>query len=135
MDWLILLLILFVILFIFLIPGLWISVALGVTGLIGLIISGRFNLKKSIGTTAWNTSNDFILTAIPLFLLMGEIILVSGLSKIFYVSIFKWLKFVPGGLLHFNILASTMFSAISGSSVATAADIGSVAIPEMKKFG
>ena len=135
MSWLTLLLLLLFILFAFLVPGLWIAIALGVAGLIGILISGRFNLLDSVANISWNTGNDFILTAIPLFLLMGEVILASGLSKGFYQAIAKWMRPIPGGLLHSNIMASAVFSAISGSSVATAAGIGSVAIPEMKKYG
>lgn len=129
------LIILVLVMFALLIPGVWIAISLGLTGLIGLVLSGQTHMIKSISNISWNTSNDFILTAIPLFLFMGEIILASGLSAKFYSSVVKWLKWVPGGLLHSNILACSMFSAISGSSVATAAGIGSVAIPEMKKRG
>lgn len=135
MDWLLLLILLLSILFALLVPGLWIAIALGATGMIGLMIAGRYNLFDTLAVINWSTGSDFILTAIPLFLFMGEVILVSGLSKRFYASIAKWLKPVPGGLLHSNIISSGLFSAISGSSVATAAAIGSVAIPEMKKYG
>lgn len=133
MSWMLLLALLLIILFSLLGSGLWIAITLGITGVVGILISG--DGLDIIGNIAWDTSNDFILTATPLFLFMGEIILVSGLSKRFYASIVKWLKFIPGGLIHSNILASGMFSAISGSSMATAAAIGSIAIPEMKKFG
>ncbi|MCM3716514.1 TRAP transporter large permease [Alkalihalobacillus oceani] len=135
MEWAYILFFAIVFLFALLMPGLWIAIALGVTGILGLIITGNINHISTLGNISWNTSNDFILTAIPLFLFMGEVILVSGISKKFYTSIGKWLSKVPGGLLHTNILATGIFSAISGSSVATAAGIGSVAIPEMKKRG
>jgi tripartite ATP-independent transporter DctM subunit len=90
-------------------------------------------MLQVIGNITWNTANDFALTSIPLFLLMGEIILVSNVSTNFYNGIAKFLRKIPGGLLHSNILACAIFSAISGSSVATAAAIGSVAIPDEKK--
>ena len=135
MEWGMSLVVLVVIMFTFLIPGVWIAISLGITGLLGIILAGQMKMIKSISNISWNTTNDFILTAIPLFLFMGEIILASGISTKFYTSIAKWLKPVPGGLLHSNIIASSLFSAISGSSVATAAGIGSAAIPEMKKRG
>ncbi len=114
--------------------GFWISGALGLAGIVTLIVSDGFSGMAAFGNMIWNTVNNFTLTAIPLFLLMGEIILSSGLSERFYNGIVKFLRRVPGGLLHSNIVACAIFSAISGSSVATAAGIGSIAIPEMKKM-
>lgn len=135
MEWNLLLLFLFAVMLVFLAPGFWISAALGLTGLIGLAVSGREQLIASVSDICWNTSNDFILTAVPLFLFMGEVIVSSGISGRFYQSVAKWLSRVPGGLLHSNIIACAIFAAISGSSVATAAGIGSIAIPTMKKHG
>ncbi|NEU32128.1 TRAP transporter large permease subunit [bacterium LRH843] len=135
MDWMVFLIGLIVLLFFLMTPGLWIAIALGGSGLIGLIVTGNMKYISTIGNISWNQTNSFILTAIPLFLFMGEIILVSKVSERFYRSIAKWMQKIPGGLLHTNILATGGFSAISGSSVATAAGIGAVAIPEMKKRG
>lgn len=135
MEWNVLLLTLFVIMLGFLAPGLWIAISLGITGIIGLLLSGNARLIPSVSEICWNTTNDFILTAVPLFLLMGEVVLHSGISGKFYRSIAKWLYWLPGALLHSNIIACAIFSALSGSSVATAAGIGSIAIPEMKKHG
>lgn len=114
--------------------GFYIAAALGLTGIIGLYVSGNAFVVQVVGNMVWNTANNFTLTAIPLFLFMGEIILCSGLSERFYKGIVKFLRKVPGGLLHSNIVACAIFSAISGSSVATAAGIGSIAIPEMKRL-
>src|SRR5690606_16582151 len=87
---------------------------------------------SNVGNLAWGTSNEFLLTAAPLFILMGEILLRSGLTDRMYSSLAAWAGKLPGGLLHTNIAASALFSATSGSSVATAATIGTVSLPAMK---
>lgn len=81
----------------------------------------------------WGDLNDFILTSIPLFILVGEILVRSGVTDRMYKSLSEWLSYLPGGLLHSNIGTSAIFAAISGSSVATAATIGTVALPAMRK--
>lgn len=83
----------------------------------------------------WKVSNEFTLTSVPLFVLLGEILLRAGVAERMYASVALWLNRLPGGLLHANIGASTLFSATSGSSVATAATIGTVALPEVRKRG
>lgn len=109
--------------------GIYVGAALGVLGLIvGFAFSDR-PFWTFIGQTVWSPSSSFVLVAVPLFLLMGEILLRSGLSERLYRSLNVWLDRMPGGLLHTNIAASGVFSAISGSSVATAATMGSVALP------
>ena len=109
--------------------GIYVGAALGVLGLIaGFAFSDR-PFWAFIGQTVWNPSSSFVLVAVPLFLLMGEILLRAGLSERLYRSLNVWLDRLPGGLLHTNIAASGVFSAISGSSVATAATMGSVALP------
>ena len=109
--------------------GIYVGAALGVLGLIaGFAFSDR-PFWTFIGQTMWNPSSSFVLVAVPLFLLMGEILLRAGLSDRLYRSLNVWLNRMPGGLLHTNIAASGVFSAISGSSVATAATMGSVALP------
>lgn len=135
MEWPILLAITIVFIFALMIPGVWIGVSLGMGGIFLLTISGNTASLSTLGNITWNTGNDFILSAIPLFLFMGDVVLVSGLSANFYRAVMKWFKYIPGGLLHSNIIACAIFSAISGSSVATAAGIGSVSIPEMKARG
>jgi tripartite ATP-independent transporter DctM subunit len=112
--------------------GIYVGAALGVLGLIvGFTFSDR-PFWTFIGQTAWNPSSSFVLVAVPLFLLMGEILLRAGLSDRLYRALNVWLDRLPGGLLHTNIAASGVFSAISGSSVATAATMGSVALPFFK---
>ncbi|MBJ3777090.1 TRAP transporter large permease [Acuticoccus mangrovi] len=83
----------------------------------------------------WNVANEFTLTTIPLFVLLGEILLRAGVAERMYSAVAVWLNRLPGGLLHANIAASTLFSATSGSSVATAATIGTVALPEVERRG
>jgi tripartite ATP-independent transporter DctM subunit len=109
--------------------GIHIAAALGVLGLIiGFAFSDR-PFWTFLGQTVWAPSSSFVLVAVPLFLLMGEVLLRAGLSERLYRALNIWLDRLPGGLLHTNIAASGVFSAISGSSVATAATMGSVALP------
>ncbi|HEY8448984.1 MAG TPA: TRAP transporter large permease subunit, partial [Bacillota bacterium] len=114
-----------------LLMGQWIAFALGTAGLISLYLHDGTRHLPSLGNIGWNSVNDFVLTAVPLFVFMGEVILRSGLSQRFYHGVTRWLGPLPGGLLHSNIVACALFAAISGSSVATAAAIGTVAIPEL----
>ena len=109
--------------------GIYIGAALGVLGLLaGFAFSSR-PFWDFIGQMVWGPSSSFVLVAVPLFLLMGEILLRAGLSDKLYRALNVWLHRLPGGLLHTNIISSSVFSAISGSSVATAATMGSVALP------
>lgn len=109
--------------------GIYIGAALGVLGILaGLAFSDR-PFWAFLGQTVWGPSSSFVLVSVPLFLLMGEILLRAGLSARLYHALNVWLDRMPGGLLHTNIASSGMFSAISGSSVATAAAMGSVALP------
>jgi len=89
----------------------------------------------AFGTQTWSYLNNFVLTAIPLFILLGELLLRAGLTDKMYSSLSDWVHRLPGRLLHTNILASGMFSAVSGSSVATAATIGTVALGDFRKRG
>lgn len=118
-----------------LVGGQWIAFALGTAGVIALYIHSGPAVFSGLGSTMWNNTNSFVLTAVPLFVFMGEVILRSGISERFYRAVALWLGRVPGGLLHSNIVASGIFAAICGSSVATAAAIGTVAIPELGKQG
>ncbi len=114
-----------------------ISVPVGAAlGLLGLILDPLYSmlpLSKAIGEIAWGTSNEFLLVAIPLFIMLGEILLRSGLAEKMYNAMSLWLSWLPGGLMHANIGASALFAATSGSSVATAATVGTVALPQIKK--
>ena len=88
-----------------------------------------------IGMTTWETATNDILIAIPLFILMGELMLHSGSAASMYNSLLPWLNRLPGSLMHTNVAACTMFAATSGSSVATAATVGTIALPEIEKRG
>lgn len=91
-----------------------------------------FPLVNAMGDVLWSASNSFLLIAIPLFILLGEILVRTGIAKGTYRALESWFSWLPGGLLHANIGTATLFSATSGSSVATAATIGTVAIPQGK---
>ena len=113
--------------------GIYIAAVLGTLALLaGLLFSDR-PFWLFMGQVIWGPSSSFVLVAVPLFLLMGEVLLRTGLSDQLYKALNVWLRRWPGGLLHTNIAACAVFSAISGSSVATAATMGSVALPYFEK--
>lgn len=92
-------------------------------------------LPSMVGNITWNTMNEFLLVAIPLFILLGELLTRSGVADRMYRALAVWMNWLPGGLLHTNILTCALFAATSGSSVATAATIGTVAQPTLKTLG
>jgi tripartite ATP-independent transporter DctM subunit len=112
-----------------------VGAALGVLGLVLDPLYSMLPLTRAIGEVSWSTSNEFLLVAIPLFIMLGEILLRSGLAEKMYGAMSLWLSWLPGGLMHANIGASALFAATSGSSVATAATVGTVAIPQIHKKG
>lgn len=113
--------------------GLHVGIAMLLTGILGAQVYLGHQVLFSFGTNLWSVMNDFLLTTIPLFVLLGELLLRSGLTKKMYDSLSDWLSRLPGGLLHTNIGACSLFAAVSGSSVATAATIGTVALDEFKR--
>lgn len=96
-----------------------------------IFMGGR--LRLGIGEFTWDKSKEFVLVAIPMFILLGEIMLRAGIAQRMYNAVIQWLSWLPGGLMHANIGSCAIFAASSGSSVATAATVGTVAIPEMEK--
>lgn len=110
-----------------------VGAALGVLGLILDPLYSFLPLSRAIGEVSWGTSNEFLLVAVPLFIMLGEILLRSGLAERMYNAMSLWLSWLPGGLMHANIGASALFAATSGSSVATAATVGTVALPQIEK--
>ena len=88
----------------------------------------------AMGEIVWSASSNFLLVSVPLFILLGEILLRSGIADRLYASMSQWLSWLPGGLMHANIGACIVFAATSGSSVATAATIGTVATPVIEKY-
>lgn len=115
--------------------GVPVAAAMGLIGIAGITLLRGTELWPSLGDIIWNTTNSFTLVAIPLFVLMGEIILRSGAARRFYMGLAVLLNNVPGGLAQSNIMACALFSAICGSSTATTLTIGTVALPEMRKRG
>ena len=105
-----------------------------VMGVLGLALNQLFAsmpLHRAMGEIIWNSSSEYILIAIPLFVMLGEILLRAGIAERVYNAIAQWLSWLPGGLMHANIGSCAMFAATSGSSVATAATIGTVALPQL----
>jgi C4-dicarboxylate transporter, DctM subunit len=109
-----------------------------VLGILGLAMGHIFTpmpLYRGLADVLWLNAIEFLLIAIPLFIFMGEILLRSGVATSMYDALTKWLGWLPGGLMHTNIGSSAMFAATSGSSVATAATISTVALPEVEARG
>ena len=114
--------------------GMWIGFALLIAGLLGSVLAG-VDITAFIGATMWGSVDSFTLTAVPLFIFMGEIILKSGLSVGLYRGISRLTCFIPGSLLHSNIISCAGLAALCGTSVACAATVGTVAIPEQEGRG
>ncbi|MCY4315069.1 MAG: TRAP transporter large permease [Roseovarius sp.] len=108
-----------------------VSAVLGWLGLSMQYLESPMPLHRAIGDVVWQTGRDFLLVAIPMFILLGEILLRSGIAARMYDGMIKWLGWLPGGLMHANTGSCALFAATSGSSVATAATIGTVAIPQI----
>ena len=116
--------------------GMPIAVSLGLTGLGWLTLLDPESLRwvKGASGAIWNTANNGTLISVPLFVLMGEALQRTGIGKRFYRGVSAALSWVPGGALHTNIAACSLISAVSGSSVATAATVGSAAIPNLLRL-
>ncbi len=112
-----------------------IAAALAALGLSLDYLYSWMPLRLALGEMSWGVSTDFILFAIPLFVLLGELLLRSGIAERMYAAMSQWLSWLPGGLMHSNIGTCTLFAAVSGSSVATAATIGTVAVGEIDRHG
>ncbi len=107
-------------------------------GLLAVALDKSFGflpLTRAAGEIAWTASTEFLLVCLPLFIMLGEILLRSGIAEKMYEALVKWMSWLPGGLMHANIGSCALFAATSGSSVATAATIGTVALPQAKRFG
>jgi C4-dicarboxylate transporter DctM subunit len=113
--------------------GMAVPFAILTPALVYLLLQGGLHSLKGIGLISWGSMNSFSLTAIPMFILMAEILQHSGLSFRIYRGLSKAVSKLPGGLLQTNIVGCALFAAISGSSVATAASIGGVALPELTR--
>ena len=94
-----------------------------------------FPLTRALGNMVWSSSYSATLIAIPFFVMLGEILVRSGVAARTYAALDRWVSWLPGGLVHANVATATMFSATSGSSVATAATVATVAMPQAEKLG
>ena len=119
----------------FFMAGMYVAGALGCLSLVMLFFFGKPALWNIMSSKAFDVNTGFILVAIPLFLLMGELINRSGIGERMYAVISRWVWFLPGGLVHTNIVSSALFAACSGSSVATSATISRVSLPSFRQRG
>lgn len=115
--------------------GVWVSVSLFITGLVGIVLFSNAPLTNVLATNIWSSSADWSLAALPLFIWMGEILFRSRMSKDLFSGLAPWMRSLPGGLAHVGILASGIFAAVSGSSAATCATVAKVTVPELKARG
>ena len=115
--------------------GMWVQFAVASAGLAYILFIKGFSGLKALGIVSWGAANSFTLAAIPLFILMAEVLLAAGLSGRLYSGVAPFVRRLPGGLLHTNIVGSGIFAAISGGSSPTAAAMSTVAIPELSSRG
>ena len=119
----------------FLMAGLYVAGALTVLSIFLMAVFSDSPLSNIMGNRAWTTYTNFLLVAIPLFILMGELVLRSGFAERMYGALSRWVSPIPGGLLHTNIASCAVFAACAGSSIATAATISRVALPTFRARG
>ncbi|GAB0151158.1 MULTISPECIES: TRAP transporter large permease [Marinobacterium] len=115
--------------------GVWVSLALVGVAVLGLMLSGNEQIGLLFGTSSWGASTAWSLTALPMFIWMGEVLFRTRLSSDLFKGLAPWLGGLPGKLLHVNVLSCGIFAAVSGSSAATAATIGRMTLPELKAQG
>jgi tripartite ATP-independent transporter DctM subunit len=115
--------------------GMPIGAVMLMVGMTGGMLAFGTSFLTSAASVAWGVMSENTLTAIPLFVLLGELLLRSGMADRMYGAFAAWLGRLPGGLLHTNIGCCALFAATSGSSVATAATIGTVALPSLQRHG
>jgi tripartite ATP-independent transporter DctM subunit len=121
------------VLFALLASGLWIALSLALVGMTGALFLSNAPIGPIMATTFWGYSQNYALTTLPLFILMGEILLRSRLSADMFSGLAPWLGRAPGRLLHVNIFGCAIFAAVSGSSAATCATIGRMSVPELAR--
>ncbi len=135
MEQLPLILLLTLTLFGLLAAGFWVAMTLFMVAFVGLWLNDTGNIGMIMATTTWGASSSWTLTALPLFIWMGEILFRTRLSEDLFEGLTPWLNHLPGRLLHVNILGCGIFAAVSGSSAATAATIGRMTAPELTRRG
>jgi len=120
-------------LLIFLGSGVWVGISMIGVSTIGMMMFTSRPVGDAMATTMWSMGSSWSLTALPLFVWMGEILFRTKLSENLFKGLSPWLSKLPGGLIHVNILGCAIFAAISGSSAATVATVGKMSIPELRK--
>lgn len=115
--------------------GVWIAVGLGLVGLLAMNLVTNVPIGQVLATTVWSATASWTLAALPLFIWMGEILFRTRLSEQMFQGLSPWLQWLPGRLIHTNIVGCGIFAAVSGSSAATVATIGKIALPELAKRG
>ncbi|OZA90799.1 MAG: C4-dicarboxylate ABC transporter permease, partial [Azorhizobium sp. 39-67-5] len=115
--------------------GVWIAFGLGIVGLAAMVLTTNVPIGQVLATTVWSATASWTLAALPLFIWMGEILFRTRLSEEMFRGLAPWLQWLPGRLLHVNVLGCGIFAAVSGSSAATCATIGKIALPELDKRG
>jgi tripartite ATP-independent transporter DctM subunit len=133
MDELGLTLIFLFVLFLFLGSGVWVAMSLIGVATVGMMLFTSRPVGDAMATTIWGASSSWTLTALPLFIWMGEILFRTKLSENLFKGLTPLTRKLPGGLLHVNIAGCTIFAAISGSSAATVATVGKMSIPELRR--
>ena len=121
------------ILLLFLSSGVWVALSMVGVSTIGMILFTSRPVGDAMATTIWGTSSSWTLTALPLFVWMGEILFRTKLSENLFKGLAPWMSRLPGGLIHVNVVGCALFAAISGSSAATVATVGKMSIPELRK--
>ena len=121
------------ILLFFLGSGVWVAISMIGVSSIGMLIFTSRPVGDAMATTIWGTSSSWTLTALPLFVWMGEILFRTKLSENLFTGLAPWMSRLPGGLIHVNVVGCALFAAISGSSAATVATVGKMSIPELRK--
>ena len=127
-DFSIIILFLFV-LFLLLGSGVWVGLALMGVAWVGMELFTTRPVGDVMLTTVWSASSSWTLTALPMFIWMGEILYRTRLSEDMFKGLAPWLSRLPGGLVHTNIVGCTVFAAVSGSSAATLTTVGKMSIP------
>jgi tripartite ATP-independent transporter DctM subunit len=122
-------------LFLLLSLGVWIGPALIAVGIVGMQVFADAPGGSILATTSWSSSASWTMTALPLFIWMGEILFRTRLSDDMFAGLAPWVERLPGRLLHANVIGCGIFAAVSGSSAATAATIGRISLPELKARG
>jgi tripartite ATP-independent transporter DctM subunit len=122
-----------IVLLFFLGSGVWVALSMIGVSAIGMMLFTSRPVGDAMATTIWGTSSSWTLTALPLFVWMGEILFRTKLSENLFKGLSPWMQKLPGGLIHVNVVGCALFAAISGSSAATVATVGKMSIPELRK--